>query len=209
MTRVQRPYGGVAIAGKPGAMKKTVRGALAGAGSWTHQYADPANSCCAPDALVKGPLGMLWFRDSDFEMPQRHGRGPAPLFLNGRLFVEGLNGVRAVDAYNGRPLWDYSLPGVLKPYDGEHLVGTAVTQSNLCVTDDALYVRTGNRCLRLDVATGKKLGEFVAPPLPDGKAAPWGFIACENGLLFGSLSDTKHVVKHAYGKADMSQQYSE
>ena len=95
----------------------------------------------------------------------------------------------------------------LLPYT--KMVGTAVTQSNLCVTADALYVRTANRCLRLDVATGKKLGEFQAPTLPDGKAAPWGFIACENGLLFGSLSDTKHVVKHAYGKADMSQQFSE
>lgn len=207
--RLQRPFGGVACVGKAGAIQKTVRGPLAGAGSWTHQYADPANTCCSPDSLVKGPLGMLWFRDSDFEMPQRHGRGPAPLFLNGRLFVEGLNGIRAVDAYNGRPLWDYSLPGVLKPYDGEHLVGTAVTHSNFCVTDDALYVRTGSRCLRLDVATGKKLAEFQAPLTQDGKPAPWGFLACENGLLFGSLADTKHVVKHAYGKADMSQQFSE
>src|SRR5262249_19599525 len=80
VARLQPPFGGMACLGKTGAMKKAVRGGLEGAGSWTHQYADAANTCCAPDALVKGPLGMLWFRDSDFEMPQRHGRGPAPLF---------------------------------------------------------------------------------------------------------------------------------
>src|SRR5204863_8317003 len=124
VARLQRPFGGVACLGKTGSMKKAVRGGLEGAGSWTHQYADPANTCCAPDALVKGPLGMLWFRDSDFEMPQRHGRGPAPLFLDGRLFVEGLNGVRAVDAYNGRLLWEYDLPQVLRPFHGEHLMGS-------------------------------------------------------------------------------------
>ena len=56
---------------------------------------------------------------------------------------EGLNGIRAVNAYNGRPLWDHSLPSVLKAYDGEHLVGTAATQSNLCLTGDGVYVRTG------------------------------------------------------------------
>src|SRR5205823_2604445 len=157
VTRLQRPFGSVACLGKDGALKKTVRGPLAGAGNWTHQYADPANTCCSADGVVKGPLGMLWFRDSDFEMPQRHGRGPAPLFLDGRLFVEGLNGLRAVDAYNGRPLWDHSLPGVLKPYNGEHLVGTAATHGNFCVTPEGVFVRTGSRCLRLDPATGKKL----------------------------------------------------
>lgn len=207
--RLQRPFGGVACLGKPGAMRQTVRGALPGAGSWTHQYADAGNTCCSPDTLVKGPLGMLWFRDSDFPMPQRHGRGPAPLFFEGRLYVEGLHGIRAVDAYNGRRLWEYDLPNILKPYNGEHLVGTAGTQSNFCVTADGVHVRTGNRCLRLDRATGKKLGEFSAPVLAAGKPAPWGYIACAGGTLFGSVADAGHVVRYAYRNADMSQLLTE
>src|SRR4029079_4531772 len=106
-TRVQRPVGGIAGLGKAGALRKTVRGALEGAGQWTHQYADPANTCCSTDNVIQGPLGMLWFRDSDLDSPSRHGRGPAPLFLDGRLFVEGTNGLRCVNAYNGRLLWEY------------------------------------------------------------------------------------------------------
>lgn len=209
VTRLQRPFGGVACIGKPGALKKDVRGALTGAGSWTHQYADAANTCCSTDTLVKGPLGMLWFRDSDFDMPSRHGRAPSPLFHEGRLFAEGMNAICAVDAYNGRRLWEHPLPNVLKPYHGEHLMGTAGTQSNYCVAADGVYVRTGDRCLRLDPASGKKLAEFEAPRRPDGKPAPWGYLVYENGTLFGSLADPEHIVKFPYQKADMSQLLTE
>lgn len=209
LLRLQRPFGGAACIGKPGAMEKTVRGPLAGGGSWTHQYADPANTSCSSDAHVRGPLSMRWFRDSDFEMPQRHGRGPAPLFLEGRLIVEGLNGIRAVDAYNGRPLWEFALPRVLKPFDAEHLMGASGTGSNACVTADGVYVHTGTRCLRLDPATGAKLAEFEPPAVPGGKPGTWGYLACEGGTLFGSLVRDDHLVKWRYGKSDMSEQFTE
>lgn len=209
MARLQRPFGGVAMLLEDGKFKKTVAGPLEGAGQWTHQYADPANTCCSTDNVIQGPLGMLWFRDSDLDGPSRHGRGPAPLFLEGRLFVEGMHAIRCVNAYNGRLLWEYPLPDILKAYHAEHLVGTAATQSNYCVTRDGLYVRAGTKCLRLDPETGKKLGEFEAPKTADGKAVPWGYIACEGGILYGSLCDTRHIVKHAYGKSDMSQLFTE
>jgi outer membrane protein assembly factor BamB len=207
--RLQRPFGGVVCLGQTDALQVSVRGPLAGAGRWTHQYADPANTSCSADELVKSPLAMLWFRDSDFDMPQRHGRGPAPLYLDGRLFVEGLHGIRAVDAYNGRPLWEFSLKDLARPYNGEHLMGTAGTHSNFCVSADGVYVRTGDSCLRIDVATGKKLGEFKAPKLVNGKAGIWGYIACDNGTLYGSLVNEEHVVKWRYGKGDMSEQFTE
>ena len=47
--RCQHPYGGVACLCKPGAMKKTLRGPLKGAGNWTHQYADAGNTTCSDD----------------------------------------------------------------------------------------------------------------------------------------------------------------
>lgn len=72
--RLARPFGGIVCAGKPGVVTKTERGPLAGAGNWTHQYADPANSCCSADAVVRGPLEMLWFRDKR----PRHAAAPRP-----------------------------------------------------------------------------------------------------------------------------------
>ncbi len=209
MHRLLRPYGGVACLGKPAEMKTTVRGPLGGAGNWTHQYCDPANTNCSTDTLARRPLGMLWFTDFDFQMPSRHGRGHAPLVLDGRLFVQGLDALRCVDAYNGRTLWQYPLPGVLKAYDQEHLMGTAGTGSNFCVTRAGVYLHTGGKCLRIDPASGRLLAELPAPNRPDGTEGVWGYIACVEGTLFGTLSDTEHLVKWRYGRSDMSGQFTE
>lgn len=152
-------------------MSKTVRGPLDGAGTWTHQYADPGNTTCSNDVLAEGPLGILWFNDWDFQMPSRHGRGPAPLFLDGRLFVEGVDALRCVDAYNGRTLWEYPLPEILAAYDQEHLMGTAGTGSNFCVTRHGVYVRLGGNCLRIDAAEGKLLAKLACPNNRTGRTA--------------------------------------
>jgi len=196
--RLQRPFGGVICMGKPGAMKVDKRGALAGTGAWTHQYASAANTLNSDDTLVQGRLGMLWFRDVDFDIPSRHGRAPAPLYDRGRLFHEGINGIVAVDAYNGHELWRYEIEDLLKAYDGDELMGTAGTGSNCCVCGDNVYVRDGERCLRLDAATGTLLSEFRAPPRPDGESATWGYIACVDGLLYGTVANTEHIVTYRY-----------
>jgi len=101
------------------------------------------------------------------------------------------------------------LLGILKPYDQEHLNGVAITGSNICIADGSLYVRVENRCLRLDATTGELLATFIAPPAPGGETHNWGYIACADGLLFGSLYNEEHKVAFAYGKSDMSRLFSE
>ncbi len=207
--RLQRPFGGVACLGKPSAMQVSTRGALEGAGSWTHQYSNPANTVCSDDALIKGDLGMLWFRDVDLDLPSRHGRGPAPLFYQGRLLHEGLDEICAVDAYNGRKLWSYRLSGILKPYDGDHLMGTAGTGSNFCVSDEGVFARHDNSCAHIDTATGDLIEEFSVPG-HDGTQSPWGYIAVADGKLFGSRADPSHVVTYRYQRGgDLSKQLTE
>ena len=141
---------------------------------------------------------MLWFRDVDFDVPQRHGRAPAPLVSKGRLFHEGLDGLCAVDAYNGTVLWTYKIPGVLRAYNGDELMGTAGTGSNFCTDGDSVFVRHEGRCLRIDAATGKLLAEFKAPAGADGKPGIWGFIATSEGRLFGTLANPQHVVTYRF-----------
>ena len=210
LTRLLRPYGGVACTGRPDELQMVRRGALPGAGSWTHQYADPANTACSGDVRVRGKLETLWYRDVDQPVPQRHGRGPAPLFSQGRLLCEGLDSVVAVDAYNGHVLWRFPLKGILRAYDGDHLMGTAGTGSNYCVAGGSVYVRREDHCIRIDLATGKQLGLFKAPPRADGAPGIWGFIACEDGVLYGSLADPDHVVTYRYQPGgDLSHQLTE
>ncbi len=208
--RLQRPFGGVACVGRPGSMTVNTRGALDGAGEWTHLYSNPANTLCTTDS-IKGPLTAVWFRDINLDFPQRHGRGPSPLFHEGRLFAEGLNELIAVDAYNGHPLWRFEQKGILDAYNADHLAGTAVTGSNICIAGDSIFLRNGARCFRIDTATGKVKATFPTLAHPDGKPATWAYIACEDGVLFGSTANETHVVRHAYIRADahMKRQFSE
>jgi len=209
--RLLRPYGGISCVGPRDALQVVTRGELAGAGSWTHQYANPANTLNSEDELVQSGLTMLWFRDVDFEIPQRHGRAPAPLAHRGRLFHEGLDGLVAVDAYNGRELWRYDIPNVLRAYHGDELMGVAGTGSNFCLEDESVYVRHEQRCLRLSAEEGTLQREFATPPRKNGDPGTWGYIAVEAGTLFGSVAQPDHVVTYRYRNSggDMSKLLTE
>ncbi|MHC4915832.1 MAG: outer membrane protein assembly factor BamB family protein, partial [Planctomycetota bacterium] len=118
------------------------------------------------------------------------------LFYEGRIFTMGLQAVHAVDAYNGHLLWEFPIKDVGKMYTRRKLpgAGMATDGSPYCIAPEGFFVRAGGTCLRLDPATGKKLGEFPAPKRPDGKPSRWGYIACEGGLLFGTVTDDEHIV---------------
>jgi outer membrane protein assembly factor BamB len=215
LKRLQRPYGGFICYGKPGELKIEQRGAIAGAGEWTHQYADAANTLCSNDKLVNGQLSMLWYRDFDFVIPSRHGRGPAPLFSEGRLFHEGNDGLIAVDAYNGHVLWRFEIEGVLAAYDGDELMGASGTGSNYCLGGGFVFVRHEQHCFQLDAATGRLVHKFEVPPSKNPQAEksrqPWGYIAWHDGLLIGSAADPKHIVAYRYHATtgDMTKQLTE
>ncbi|MDP6905363.1 MAG: PQQ-binding-like beta-propeller repeat protein [Verrucomicrobiota bacterium] len=199
IARLQRPFGGKICLGKPDSLHLETRGVLEGAGSWTHQNANAANTLCSDDALIKGTLGVHWFRDVDFEIPNRHGQGPAPLFHRGVQITAGVDGLCALDAYNGRTLWKYELKGFLRDYDGiHHDVGVGETGSPLCIGEDALYVRQGESCLRIDLFTGRKLAEFHPPVKAESKHRNWGFLAYHQGLLFGSVANAEHAISPRY-----------
>ncbi len=198
--RIQRPRGGAACLGKPGQMKVHTRGPLPGAANWTHQNADAANTICSADRRIKGPFTMLWFRDVDFEIANRHGQGPAPLYNRGCLVAAGVDGVCALDAYNGHTLWMYPVEGLLKDYNGmHHDVGVGDTGSVFCLSDDSVYVKTQDRCPRIDLFSGKKLGEFRTPTRPQDKNHAWGFLAYSDGMLYGTVANEEHRVSPRYG----------
>jgi outer membrane protein assembly factor BamB len=206
--RLLRPCGGMAILGQPGtaalsrddlerwtrtapdagwdvAEKDGVwavlrRVALPGAGEWTHAYADPDNTACSSDRLVRGPMRLQWFGlPGPRPMVDRHHRAMPPLVQNGRLFVPADSRVIAADAYNGTPLWEVEIPEsrrLAAPRDA----------GQLAVNGEYLYAATRGECWVLDVETGKRAATFTMPQLTDGEEHYWGYVATVDDLLFGS-----------------------
>lgn len=199
LQRLRRPYGGMICFREAGQMRVEKAGPPPGAGSWTHQNSNAANTLCSDDEVIKGKLSMFWFRDVEFEVANRHGQGPAPLVAQGYMVVSGVNGLCCLDAYNGRKLWEFALPAFLADYDGiHHDVGVGDTGGPFCIGADSVFVKSGPRCLRLDLATGRLLREFTTPVAADATHRNWGYLAFENGLLFGSVENSAHNVSPRY-----------
>jgi len=212
-----RPYGGVACISVPAAERTGLRtrvardgdlprakvteagewmllareGALPGAGDWTHENADAANSRVSRDTIVKAPLGVLWFGGpgNDGILP-RHGHGPQPQVIDGRAIVEGIDKLRAIDIYTGRLLWEVSLPGVGEPFNNmSHQAGANASGGNYVSTADGIYILHGRSCLRLDPATGQRLGEFAMPLFPGESEPPaWTYINVAGDFLIGGAN---------------------
>lgn len=157
------------------------RGALPGAGKWTHQYAEPGNTACSDDQVVGGPLGLLWFGDpGPAPMVNRHDAAAAPLAVNGRLFVQGENVVMAYDSYNGVLLWKRDIPGAMRTRLKRRECG------NIAAFEDSFFVAIGDKCLRLDAETGQTRQTYNMPPIAEGSSHRWGYLAYVDGILYGS-----------------------
>ena len=210
-----RPYGGVAClklgkerqaefrtacesASLPGAKFRSTQGwlllsregPLSGAGKWTHQYGDAGNTNVSPDTRVRLPLGVLWFGGSshDATLP-RHGRPPPPQILDGRVIVEGPDGLRALDVFTGRVLWDAGFPELGKFYNTVvHQPGAIAVGGNYVTMHDGVYVAHGAGCVRLDPASGERLAEFRAPPRDAGDEPPrWSYVNAVDDVLIAGV----------------------
>ncbi|MBI5722402.1 MAG: PQQ-binding-like beta-propeller repeat protein [Planctomycetes bacterium] len=168
-------------------------GAIPGSADWTHQYADPANTAISRDKYIKAPLGILWFGGSENEkILPKHGHGPSPQVVGGRLFIEGQDMLRALDVYTGRILWETALKNLGKFFDSPlhmHQPGANSIGSNYVSLEDEVYVVHGKKCLRLDSRSGKTLSEFMLPAIDGSDGEPeWGQIRiCDNILLAASI----------------------
>lgn len=160
------------------------RGPLPGAGNWSHQYGNPGNTAVSSDRRIQGDLGVLWYGDpGPGEMVNRHEGAVGPLAVNGRLFVQGENTILAYDSYNGRHLWTHENPKAVR---------TGVFQNqnpgNLAAGEDSLFHFIGDKCLQVDMATGKVVATHELPPGKTDGRYEWGYVAVNNGLLVGTAT---------------------
>jgi len=226
-----RPYGGVAcfpkeaaealgladaapalpgakVAASGGWQLLTREGPLPGAGSWTHQYADVGNTVMSPDRIVRAPLGLLWFGGpSNLEVLPRHGHGPSPQVVGGRLFIEGIGVFSARDVYTGRVLWSrkfedldtfgayydetHSADPFVRSYNQVHIPGANEVGANYVTTEDRVYLAAGPVCHVLDPATGEALADFRLNIPGTDAALHWGYLGVLGDLLIAGAAPIK------------------
>jgi outer membrane protein assembly factor BamB len=223
-----RPYGGVACfpSSPPASQAKLLEGdgielrtagawtllsrdgPLPDSADWTHENADAANTRVSKDKVVKAPLGLLWFGGTSNEgVLPRHGHGPQPQVLGGRLFLEGVNMMRALDVYTGRLLWESKLPGVGRAFDNlVHQPGANAGGSNYVSTPDGIYIAYGKSVLILDPATGERRGEYRLPVPPRTKDAPTcDFLTLAEDYLVVGTNTLKPEVRTKAGAVSSSE----
>lgn len=165
--------------GHDGLWAVMTRASLPGAGEWTHLWADAANTGCSQDARMSENFEVLWFGEPGPRiMVDRHWRPMAPLYKNGRFVVPGNNRIVCLDAYNGARYWDLPLPRSAR-------IAIMRDCGWLVLTDDYLYAVVDNQCHLIDPATGEIATSWTLSETD----MDWGYVAYEDGRIFGSFQD--------------------
>ncbi|OGV72715.1 MAG: hypothetical protein A3K19_02755 [Lentisphaerae bacterium RIFOXYB12_FULL_65_16] len=189
---------------------QVVRGKLEGSDDWSHQFGSAARTGSSNDQLVKWPLRVLWFGEpGPATLVSRHWQGPAPLCVNGHMVVAGQKHVSAVDAYNGRMLWQREFPSA-----GRWTISGK--GSNVAADADSAYLAIGKQCLRLDVVTGGTTTTYSLPAVAEvpadlaAKLNTWAFLAVGSSQVFGSAgtSESAGVCLFALRKDTGEKQWS-
>ena len=169
---------------------KAVRPRLENSGEWTGLYGNVGNTASSPDDHVRGPFGVLWYGEPGSKyMLDRHARSVSPLAVNGRLLVQGEEEVMGFDAYNGTFFWQRHIPGAVRSR-------VDVDGSNITAANDHMFVAAFDKVHQLDAQTGETVREYTMPTREDGLARRWGYIAVDDGVLYGSAA---LPLKHEFG----------
>jgi len=158
----------------------TKRKELEGAGEWTHIYAEPGNTACSGDKVIRGDMAVQWFgRPGPRYMIDRHHRNVPPLVKDGRLFAPGDCVVFAIDAYNGTIEWKIEVPNSRR-------LGAFLDCGSMAVDKKFLYVAARDKCYAFDVSTGHSRITYEMPQLISAEPREWGYVAYSGNILFGS-----------------------
>ncbi|MDH3585290.1 MAG: PQQ-like beta-propeller repeat protein, partial [Phycisphaerae bacterium] len=177
------------------------RGPIEGAGVWSHLYGRPDNAAFGGETLGGASsatdLRVQWMgQPGPRAQADRNGRKPSPLAVGGRLFVQGLHRIAALDAYNGTVLWGLEIPPLQRfnmPRDS----------SNWCADENHVFAAIKDRCWQVDARTGHVARlHTVTAARGHQWSYDWGYLARAGGLLIGSAVKQESAFVSFWGKAD-------
>lgn len=223
--RVLRPDGGVAYLGPTSAGSDAVRRwwreadvdarlseddagvwsfvkreALPGSGEWSHLYGRADNSAFGGEELVgvekSDDLDVQWIgRPGPRFKPDRNGRKPSPLSTAGRLFVQGLQRIAALDSYNGSVLWSLEIPD-LQRFNMPRDCG------NWCADRNFVYAAVRDKCWQIDAAHGRVVKIHDVVSAANRGNSDWGGLVSLDYQLIGSSVKKGTSWTNFWGGAD-------
>jgi outer membrane protein assembly factor BamB len=153
-------------------------------------WADLGNTACSRDQRTTDDTQVLWFGEPGPQvMVDRHWEPVSPLYKSGRLFVPGFDRIVCVDAYNGVRYWDLEV-------ENSSRIAMMRDAGNLALDDDLLHLAVENRCLKIDVETGR-IADTIQ--ISTGER-DWGYLAIDETRLYGS----EQIVEASYIAATTS-----
>lgn len=184
-----------------GVWARIVREPLPGAAEWSHLYGRPDNSAFAGEHLGGAKstkdLEVQWIgRPGPRFQADRNGRKPSPLSTGGRLFMQGLHRIAALDAFNGTVLWSLEIPDLERfnmPRDC----------SNWCADRQFVYAAVRDKCWQIDASTGRVVRlHDVDPAAAQSWRHDWGYLASVGDEIVGSAVKEGTSWTNFWGAAD-------
>ncbi len=169
-----------------------------GTGEWSHLYSSADNTGYTGETL-QGARSVDDLRARWIGLPgpgaqaDRTGRKPSPLAISGLLFVQGLNRIVALDAYNGTIRWELEVPHWARfnmPRDC----------GNWCADKEFVYLAVRDRCWVIDQATGKLVRmDAVRRPPDSTQRFAWGYVGRTGDVLLGTTVAEDAVFREYWG----------
>ena len=152
---------------------------------WTHQHGDLRNASYCGQSLYGST------QTTDFEtqwmgrpgarfVTDRSGRKPAPLAMDGRMFMQGKERIAAMSVFNGSLLWMKDIPGLLR-------MNVARDCSNWACDTTHLYVASRQSLLKIDQCSGNIVNTFDMKT-PNDTAYHWGYVGVLPTHVIGSTT---------------------
>jgi outer membrane protein assembly factor BamB len=159
---------------------------LAGAGEWTHAYGRADNSAFGGESLAgarsQKDLVVQWIgRPGPRYQSDRSGRKSPPLAVAGRVFLQGLNRIIAVDSFNGTIHWSLEVPYFQR-------MNLPRDTSNWCADRHNIYAAVRDHCWKINVADGTVVDTWpVRDYIPGQGQVDWGYVSSAGEQLIGSV----------------------
>lgn len=163
---------------------KIMRGPLPGARSWGHMYGNADNSAYTGEELggarTVGQLEVNWLgRPGARYQSDRGNRKVAPLTSNGRLFLQGLHRIIALDAFTGQAIWNIEVPNMARfniPRDC----------SNSCAEGDSYFLAMQGFLFEFAGGDGHIIRQHPVRPGMRDFDWDWGFVSASTDRIVGT-----------------------